>query len=284
MPGKISDISHTGWDGVQTATFSWKMDLYPPQPNGDPVYEAALVPPPREKLISKLIPPPQMKKDVVSIGRYTSFFKDGNRYAVTVRGTKNLLDRFHGGLDAVSNAIVDSISIDPPVKPRPPMPQGDALAQVVKEKTTMLVAAARKPLTADAITYQDLLEVRNLLLAMQQSPDPYPGEEELRREYFMVRNKVQNDLVISAHNIFDGRLNKKSDEGVRELTRIRDFMAGGVSLTALRGDPGYPEWTWYYEDVIGNPAFGNPYAKLKVKVTTKRRAQWDPLFFLQGSH
>jgi hypothetical protein len=108
------------------------------------------------------------------------------------------------------------------------------------------------------------MEVRELLMTLQQLPQLASGENELRRLYFMIRNRAQKELLVSAAKIYDGRHLTRSPEGERELLRIRQFLAGYPPLTLQRGDPGYPEWNWYYEDIVDRP----PYTNLQI---TKRR-------------
>ena len=114
----------------------------------------------------------------------------------------------------------------------------------------MLVAYSRKPNVLNVVSFEDLLAVRRLLLDLQKYPEPIEGETELRRLYFEIRNRSQKSLEISAGKAYDGRKYQRSKEGERELMRIRNFLGNYPPLTLKRDQSGYPEWAWFFEDVI----------------------------------
>jgi hypothetical protein len=244
-PENVREISHGDWRDVELTNHSRMKQLVPP------MLDASLAPlqPARgERIVTLMAPKPQPANARMDARHYT-FFLDGNRYAVTVGGTANMFEnRYEGGIDAVAQAIVGSIKIEPTVSR--PTPPADQIQLRIKEKTTMLIAASRKPIILEAITYPDLMGVRDLLLTLQQSPKPVDNEDELRRLYFATRHKTQDDLLISATKIYDGRRDSKAPEGERELLRIRQFMANYPPLTMKWGDLGYPEWSMYYESVV----------------------------------
>jgi hypothetical protein len=239
-PDQFKTIQHGEFEGVEQADFHWIQTISPPPPTD------ATAPAASEKWIKPMEEAPQAQPTLM-IGRYYSFYKDGCRYSLVVRGSANLINRFEGGLDALATALFGSLKIDP-ISPvvQPALPE-DLKTQMLT-LNTMLVAYDRKPDVLDVVTFEDLMKVRDWLLKFQKFPEPLADEAELRRLYFKIRDKAQQGLEISLGRAYDGRNQTKSDIGERELLKINDFMGNYPPLTMKRGTPGYPEWAWYFEE------------------------------------
>lgn len=250
-PQNIQSLDNSDFNGRELALF-WGNILFEPK-YGHPLGTSSY-----SKWMQKFTgPPPAAKIDYQ--GKYYSFFYNGCRFAAVVRGSSHLLSRFKGGLDKLAEATFDAIEITPQAAAEDTSATA-GLAQRARDQIEVLKVFAQKQyLTAGAgaLHYNDLNKARNLLLELQRQQKPVDGETELRTLYFNLRDRAQKELELCANSVYEGRGTQKSPRGAQSLQAIRDFLADYNTISMKRGDPRFPEWSWYVEDVSKKSPYGS---------------------------
>jgi hypothetical protein len=160
-------------------------------------------------------------------------------------------------LDALAQAFFDSIEVEPESN-APPAASDAPTAEEIRAQVDLLETFARKTrlLTPPApFRYENLLAARDVLLRSQRQVSPAPGEEQLKRLYFELRNRAQDELKELAATAYAGRGRQRNEEGKEALIKIREFLGRYPDPRLTRQDEGYPEWAWYVEDAMQKPPY-----------------------------
>ncbi len=179
-------------------------------------------------------------------GRYFSFYRNGDRFEVVVRGTTNAMRRVSGGVDALAKTFLQTLKFETGEE-EARAPTTEDLEKEIAGTLGFMEALAIKPALMPNTTHQQLRKCRELLANCQKFEKPLKGEERLRTLYFQIVRDLQQELVKSALKI-EGEGNSKSDERVKELERLKSFLGEDFPSTNTKPtDPAYPEWAMYYD-------------------------------------
>lgn len=249
-PSNIQPFPVEGLEGGEIASFHYARTL-DPSPQGSP-----LVYPWFRRVLAGNVLPELAPRQVVFEGRCFTFFHNGCRYMAIVRGSRSMLSRFPGGIDALAEAYFKSISF--PDAPRQPDDDPAELAAKAREKMTFMEEAFQKKLhVLKDLRYRDLMGIREVLLAMQNQPQPLPEEDPYRRAYFELRDRAQQELEFALQKIYEGRLLQQAPEGEAQLDLIRTFLGNYPPPTMKPGDYGYPDWARFYEAAVDRRPYVN---------------------------
>jgi hypothetical protein len=215
-------------------------------------YERKLSPNPKfypkmRQVLAGIVLPELEEETVVFEGRCFSFYHQGCRYEAVVRGTASTFKRL-GGIDKVADAFYSTIRFPDANQDQQRKAESD-LKALAAEKVTFIEAFDDKPTVIDVLRYKDLLEVREVILDLQRYPKQLAIEDVLKRNYFNLRQKAQQELEF-AMDIIDENYGKTDPrEGIAQLERIDTFLGDYPPSTLTPGNANYPEWGLYYEAV-----------------------------------
>jgi len=245
-PSNIRPYEVPGLEAGQIASFTYTTTLHPDQ--GHP-----LVYPYFRRVLAGKILPKLESREVVFEGRYFLFFHNGCRYAAIVRGSRSLLSRFPGGIDAIADAYFKAIAF--PDAPKPLEVDMESFRKQVAEKSVFMEVFTKKVSVLPDLRYRDLIGIRDLLLTMQAMPEPMNEENAYSRAYFELRDRAQGELEFALQKIYEGRRLQRAPEGVEQLERIRTFLGDYPPPTMRPGQYGYPEWARFYEATMQRPPY-----------------------------
>lgn len=251
---EITPVSHDRFEGVERATFSEHKKLSARQP-----WQIAFLTPSREEKMVTVLAPDAANHEVMVDGVTYAFFHDGCRYMATVRGSRNLLNRFQGGLPTLAENFLNGIEISRTRENRElPLSR---VERMLDENITKLKNHVRKQTTIiDEINLGDLVSAREAILASQQW-DLDPGDpklnrvrekqRELARIYFRVRDECQKSLENSANILYQNRQDEARSVQFAfvELDRMNRFLTRSRLLDLQNNEAGYPDWMIYFGGV-----------------------------------
>lgn len=257
---EITPVRHDRFEGVERAVFTENKTLSASQG-----WQRAFLAPSREEKLVGVLAPDAANRQATVDGITYSFFHDGCRYMATVRGTRNLLNRFQGGLPVLAENFLNGIEIER-TRPGRELPLSRVERMLDQNITKLEPHVTKQTTIIDEVNLGDLVAAREAILASQQlalNPD-VPAENrvrekqrELGRIYFRVRDQCQRALVQSANILYQNRHEeaRSIEFAFAELDRMHRFLTRTRLLDMQNNEAGYPDWMIYYSGVKNESTF-----------------------------